>query len=110
MKKQILPNKLRFVYWRRPSPEVKEPDPPNSDFPHNWRGRTDVLHIDIKIPSEHYLNMKRYDAEYQIFHYNRYRKRIVVSTQVMSEKSRVCFANVASLQTTISIYFQHNHM
>jgi carbonic anhydrase len=73
--KQILPNKLRLEYQRRPCQTCAEPDPPHADFPHNWGGGSDVIHIDIKVPSEHYLEGKKFDGEFQIFHLHPRRRR-----------------------------------
>jgi hypothetical protein len=56
--KLIESNKLRLIYSRRPCPDYllpkcAEPDPPNADFPNNWGGYTDAMHVDFKTPSEH---------------------------------------------------------
>jgi len=79
--KEILPNKLRFRYERRPCGDwndvaCAEPDPPHADFPNGWGGFADVMHVDFKVPSEHLLNGKRYDAEVQIFHLHSRRRRM----------------------------------
>jgi len=60
----ILPSKLRIQFPRRIG---KEPDVPSADIPFGWQKQMDVLHIDIKIPSEHTVNGKRFAAEYQMF-------------------------------------------
>jgi carbonic anhydrase len=71
---------LRLQFQRRPCreinlPECDEPDPPHADFPHNWGGYTDVIHVDFKIPSEHLIYGERFDAEMQIFHLHPSRRR-----------------------------------
>ena len=58
--KQIHQNKLRVEIARR---WAEEPDPPSIDPPHIGLKRTDLYNIDIKIPSEHTLCGKRYNAE-----------------------------------------------
>lgn len=55
--------------------ECAEPDPPHADFPHNWGGYADLMHIDFKVPSEHMIEGVRYDAEMQIFHLHPSRRR-----------------------------------
>jgi len=72
---QILPNKLRVQYPRRPCLTCAEPDPPHADFPDGWGGGADLLHIDIKIPSEHTMEGKQFAGEYQLFHLHAGRKR-----------------------------------
>jgi carbonic anhydrase len=69
--KHILPSKLRVVYKRRQCPDpfvCGEPDPPNADFPHGWGGYIDMMHFDVKVPSEHTIHGYRYEAEMQLFH------------------------------------------
>ena len=78
--KQIHHNKLRLKYQRRPcsdmeDPVCSEPDPPHADFPNNWGGFADLMHIDFKVPSEHMIEGQRYDAEMQIFHLHPSRRR-----------------------------------
>jgi len=73
--KMILPNKLRLQYARRPCVGCAEPDPPHADFPDGFGGGSDLLHVDIKIPSEHRINGKQYPGEYQMFHIHAGRKR-----------------------------------
>jgi hypothetical protein len=70
-----MPNKLRVQYPRRPCPRCAEPDPPHADFPDGWGGGSDLLHIDIKVPSEHTLEGKQFAGEYQMFHLHPYRGR-----------------------------------
>ncbi len=82
IEKQILPNKLRFKYWRRP-PGVLEPDPPSIDLPFGWRNFADLLHIDVKIPSEHLIEGVRYPAEFQAWYYHTQRKRIIAIVIMM---------------------------
>jgi carbonic anhydrase len=55
-----------------------EPDPPHADFPNGWGGFSDILHVDFKIPSEHTVWGKRYDAEMQIYALHPGRKRMPV--------------------------------
>ena len=48
--KEILPNKLRLRYERRPCGDwndqaCAEPDPPHADFPNGWGGFADVMHV-----------------------------------------------------------------
>jgi carbonic anhydrase len=81
-------NKLRLLYSRRPCrdqyiPICAEPDPPNSDFPHNWGGYSDAMHVDFKVPSEHTIYGERFDGEMQIFHLHPGRKRTPAVSQVM---------------------------
>ena len=78
--KLIQSNKLRLQYSRRPCadyllPECAEPDPPASDFPNNWGGYSDLMHVDFKTPSEHTINGERFDGEMQIFHLHPIRRR-----------------------------------
>lgn len=65
---------------------TKEPDPPNADFPNGWGGFADAMHVDFKIPSEHTINGKRYDAEMQIFHLHPGRRRTPTQGQVIQAK------------------------
>ena len=79
--KQILPNKLRLLYQRRNCPDTSDPfcanpDPPKGDFPSGWGGFADVLHVDFKVPSEHFLNGERFDGEMHIVHLNAQVQRI----------------------------------
>jgi len=79
--KLIQSNKLRLKYQRRncadlTDPLCQEPDPPHADFPNGWGGFADVMHIDFKVPSEHLIEGKRYDAEMQIFHLHTGRRRM----------------------------------
>lgn len=62
-------NKLRLSYKQRRS-EWDRPEPPGTDFAKNGfnTGVQDVIHIDIKVKSEHTLCGKQYDGEMQIFH------------------------------------------
>ena len=71
---EILPNKLRINYrWdsepmRNVDPDADQPyEIPSADIPKGWGIHLPVVHIDIKVPSEHTINGKRYAAEYQIF-------------------------------------------
>jgi carbonic anhydrase len=79
--KHILPTKLRVIYKRRPCSDplvCLEPDPPNADFPQGWGGYIDMMHFDIKVPSEHTLNGYRYDGEMQLFHLHPGNKKFAV--------------------------------
>ena len=40
---------------------------PSADVPEGWLFQMPVVHVDVKIPSEHTMEGKRYAAEYQIF-------------------------------------------
>lgn len=46
-----------------------------ADFPNDWGGFADVIHIDFKIPSEHTIRGERFDGEMQIFHLHPSRRR-----------------------------------
>jgi carbonic anhydrase len=88
IKPQILSNKLRLLFDRRPCPEVDspnctEPDPPQADFPNNWGGSTDLIHVDFKIPSEHLLYGERFDAEMQVVHLHPSRRRTPTRVSLM---------------------------
>ena len=72
VKKQILPSKLRLLYprvvdetaeWATKNDSVLGA---SADMPKRWGHQLPVIHIDIKIPSEHYMEGKQYAAEYQI--------------------------------------------
>lgn len=81
VKKQIQSNKLRILYERRPCADFEnvtcqEPDPPHADFPNGWGGYADVMHVDFKVPSEHWMHGEQFDAEMQIFHLHANRKRM----------------------------------
>ena len=60
-------NKLRLSYRERLS-EQDRPLPPRADFSRNGPGIQDLLHIDLKVKSEHRLCGKQYDAEMQLFY------------------------------------------
>jgi carbonic anhydrase len=81
IQKKIESNKLRLVYERRHCSNItlsacQHPDPPHADFPYGWGGFADVLHIDIKVKSEHTLSNERFDAEMQIYHLHPARRRL----------------------------------
>ena len=81
IRKSIESNKLRLTYERRPCSNLTlskclEPDPPHADFPNGWGGYADLLHIDIKVPSEHTLLGEQFDAEMQYFHIHPGRRRL----------------------------------
>ena len=71
---EILPNKLRINY-RWDSAPMRDVDQgadqpynvPSADVPKGWGIHIPVVHIDIKVPSEHTMNGKRYAAEFQVF-------------------------------------------
>ena len=65
-------NKLRLQYPERRS-EWERPEPPGADFAHNVfnSGIQDILHIDLKVRSEHRLCGKQYDGEMQLFYIHR---------------------------------------
>lgn len=75
IKKLIERNKLRLLYQRRPCRGCREPDPPLADFPHNWPGLIDLLHIDFKVPSEHTIYGERFDGEMQLMYIHPKRRR-----------------------------------
>jgi carbonic anhydrase len=91
--RQILPNKLRLKYARRNcrdkddrgeyDPLCAEPDPPHADFPNGWGGFADVLHIDFKFPSEHWIEGESFDGEMQIFHLHEGRRRLPVQVSLI---------------------------
>ena len=67
---EILPSKLRVVYpraWDYGSSGNDEIRGPSADMPKGWGHQLPVTHVDIKMPSEHTLEGKRYAAEYQIW-------------------------------------------
>jgi carbonic anhydrase len=79
IQKNILSNKLQLNYPRRSCDDFQKcstPDPPYADFPNGWFSMADLLSIDIKIPSEHVVEGKRYAAEMQTFHLHPLRRRI----------------------------------
>jgi Eukaryotic-type carbonic anhydrase len=83
VKKQILQNKLRLLYPRRPCADINatacgEPDPPHIDAPNGWTGPMDVIHIDFKFPSEHTVEGKRYDGEMQVYSVHPVKKRTMI--------------------------------
>lgn len=85
---QIQSNKLRLYFHRRPcrdlsQRECMEPDPPHSDFPNNWGGYVDIVHVDFKIPSEHTVYGERFDAEMQVFHLHPGRRRTPAVASLM---------------------------
>jgi len=68
----IMHNKLRLQYPERRS-EWERPEPPGADFARNVfnSGIQDILHIDLKVRSEHRLCGKQYDGEMQLFYIHR---------------------------------------
>ena len=64
-----MPSKLRVVYPRKWEFGENGNDlikGPSADIPKSWGHQLPVLHIDLKVPSEHTLEGKTYAAEYQI--------------------------------------------
>jgi carbonic anhydrase len=89
IEKQIQSNKLRLLFTRRPCKDLRkvecqEPDPPSADFPNGWGGFADAMHVDFKVPAEHLLNGKRYDAEMQIYHLHQDRRRMPTQVALIS--------------------------
>lgn len=86
--KRIEPNKLRIIFPRRPcaninATECQIPHPPWADFPNGWRGIADVIHVDLKIPGEHWLRGESFDGEIQIYHLHAGNRRVVaISTLI----------------------------
>ena len=75
VEKRIEANKLRIIFPRRPCADVNQtecqfPHPPWADFPNGFPGIADVIHIDLKIPSEHWLRGEQFDGEIQIYHWH----------------------------------------
>lgn len=64
-------NKLSLSYKERLS-EQDRPLPPRADFSRNGPGVQDLLHIDLKVKSEHRLCGKQYDAEMQLFYLHKW--------------------------------------
>ena len=71
IKVKIMSSKLRLEY---PS-DVGNYDPdkrsfgghPAADVPKAWGDQLPVIHVDFKVPSEHWIEGKQYAAEYQIW-------------------------------------------
>jgi len=88
IRKEILPSQLRLTY---PDPEFEadgktlaaDSKLPTADFPHGWGGNMEALRVDVKIPSEHWLNGKEYAAEYQLYHLHHKKKRAPVISIMM---------------------------
>ena len=72
----ILPHKLSLVMNRRPCRDVEsaacqQGEPPLADYPRYSSFQTsfsDLITYDVKIPSEHTIQGKQYDAEIQMLH------------------------------------------
>jgi len=110
--KLIESNKLRLQYSRRPCrdyllPECAEPDPPASDFPNNWGGYTDVMHVDFKTPSEHTINGERFDGEMQIFHLHPSRRRTPAVSVMMNATDTFNWQLQAILDQFQTVYDEH---
>lgn len=74
----MLPSKLRLTYTSNVTDNLKTP--PLADFAHNWHGYIPVIHVDVKVPSEHTLCNKRYEGEYQIYYYHANRRQPIVQS------------------------------
>jgi carbonic anhydrase len=86
--KRIEPNKLRLAFPRRPCADIEDvrcqvPHPPWADFPNGFRGIADVIHIDFKIPSEHWLRGEIFDGELQVYHLHAKNGRVVALSTVI---------------------------
>ena len=108
--KLIESNKLRLLYSRRSCadyllPECAEPDPPNADFPNNWGGYADAMHVDFKTPSEHLIYGERFDGEMQIFHLHPGRRRTpAVSVMIRAATNAYNFQFQAILDEFQDVY------
>lgn len=106
-------NKLRLVYGRRSCqdywlPECAEPDPPSGDFPNNWGGSADVMHVDWKVPSEHTIYGERFDGEMQIFHIHPERRLTpAVSVMMQASSSTYNFQLQTILDEFQAVYNDH---
>ena len=69
VRKEIHPNKLRLTYPQDYDITIHDDGVggPSADMPKGWGDQLPVTHVDIKIPSEHWLEGRQYAAEYQIF-------------------------------------------
>jgi carbonic anhydrase len=99
---------LRLKLPRRPCREINllacsEPDPPQADFPNDWGGNADAIHVDFKIPSEHLLNGERFDAEMQIYHIHPSRRRVPTIVSFM----RASLTGYNSILQDIIDHFQY---
>jgi len=88
---RIESNKLRMYFKRRPCSNMTdhacaEPDQPAADFPNDWGGYVDLMHVDFKVPSEHTIEGERFDGEMQIFHLHPSRRRTPTVTVVIRAK------------------------
>ena len=52
-------------------------EPPCADYPHHWNGFVQVVHADLKFPSEHTICGKRYDGEFIIYHAHPQRQSVM---------------------------------
>jgi len=84
MIKQILPNKLRVLVYRRLG---EEPDPPHVDFAGVGAKDLDLLNIDIKIPSEHTVCGVKYDGEMQYYFFHPVKKSLLVVAWLFEAKA-----------------------
>jgi carbonic anhydrase len=86
--KRIEPNKLRIIFPRRPCPdfnntECQFPHPPWADFPNGFKKIADVIHIDFKVPSEHWLRGEIFDGEMQVYHLHAENSRVVALSSLV---------------------------
>lgn len=58
-------------------------EPPAADFPNHWNGHVQPIHIDIKIPSEHTICGKRFDAEFSVWHIHPQRQAAIVMSTLI---------------------------
>lgn len=73
---KILPHKLSLSMGRRSCVNIdkracRQNQPPRADYPRYASTGTsyaDMINYDIKVPSEHTIRGKRFDAEVQMFH------------------------------------------
>jgi carbonic anhydrase len=91
--KRIEPNKLRLIFPRRPCPDINStkcqfPHPPWADFPNGFKGIADVIHIDFKIPSEHWLRGESFDGEMQVYHLHLMNARLVAVSSLVRATSQ----------------------
>jgi len=61
-------------------------DPPHADFPNGWGGFADVMHVDFKIPGEHWIEGEKFDGEMQIFHLHPGRRLMPTSSVLIRAK------------------------
>jgi carbonic anhydrase len=91
--KRIDPNKLRIIFPRRPCADINKtqcqfPHPPWADFPNGFPGIADATHIDLKIPSEHWLRGEIFDGELQVYHIHAKNGRVVAWSTLVRAKEQ----------------------